>query len=279
MFSIGEFSRISGLTVKTLRFYHEQGVLIPSRVDAGSGYRYYDRSKIETARVISALRDLEFSLADISEIVAHHDDDSSILAFLEAHRSEIQERLRKDRRIVRQLDAIISQEKAANVNMSETTYAVEEKTIEPILIAGIRMTGRYSDCAGGFAKLGRAFGRHACGKPMMLHYDNEYRADDANFEVVMPVRKGKSTKAIELRTLPGGPCLSLMHRGPYEELRWSYEKILKHAQDRGIHYQIPTREVYHKGPGMILRGNPKKYLTEIQLMLSDEEQTPASEDS
>jgi len=42
MYSIGEFSQVTGLTIKTLRFYHEQGVLAPSRVDPHSGYRYYD---------------------------------------------------------------------------------------------------------------------------------------------------------------------------------------------------------------------------------------------
>lgn len=41
MLSIGEFSRATGLTVKTLRFYHEQGILVPSQVDSGSGYRFY----------------------------------------------------------------------------------------------------------------------------------------------------------------------------------------------------------------------------------------------
>ncbi|MEX2120445.1 MAG: MerR family DNA-binding transcriptional regulator [Pirellulales bacterium] len=39
-FSIGEFSKITGLTVKTLRFYHEQGLLVPSCVGEETGYRY-----------------------------------------------------------------------------------------------------------------------------------------------------------------------------------------------------------------------------------------------
>ena len=51
MYSIGEFSKITGLSVKTLRFYHAKDVLIPSCVDDSSGYRYYDRSNVEKARV------------------------------------------------------------------------------------------------------------------------------------------------------------------------------------------------------------------------------------
>jgi effector-binding domain-containing protein len=43
--------------------------------------------------------------------------------------------------------------------------------------------------------------------------------------------------------------------------------VLKYAKERAYKLQLPTREVYLKGPGMIFRGNPNKYLTEIQLMV------------
>jgi effector-binding domain-containing protein len=56
-----------------------------------------------------------------------------------------------------------------------------------------------------------------------------------------------------------------MHQGPYETLGRSYEKILAYAHEKGYRIALPTREVYVKGPGMIFRGNPAKYLTEIQL--------------
>ena len=69
MFSIGEFSRITGMTVKTLRFYHEQGLLEPTHVDSETGYRYYDASKIETARIIMHLRSLDLTLEEIGEIL------------------------------------------------------------------------------------------------------------------------------------------------------------------------------------------------------------------
>jgi effector-binding domain-containing protein len=58
-----------------------------------------------------------------------------------------------------------------------------------------------------------------------------------------------------------------MHRGPYEELSRSYARALKYAKERGYEIQLPTREIYHKGPGMLFRGNPKRYLTEIQMLV------------
>lgn len=63
MFSIGEFSSASGIPVRTLRFYHEQGLLVPAAIDDATNYRTYDLRNLEIARVIVALRELEFSEA------------------------------------------------------------------------------------------------------------------------------------------------------------------------------------------------------------------------
>ena len=73
-----------------------------------------------------------------------------------------------------------------------------------------------------------------------------------------------------VRELPGGRCVSLMHKGPYDELGRSYEKILAYIREKGYQTLLPSREVYIKGPGMILKGNPEKYLTEIQIMIQEE---------
>jgi effector-binding domain-containing protein len=70
---------------------------------------------------------------------------------------------------------------------------------------------------------------------------------------------------ISVRTLPAGRCLCLIHQGPYEQLGRSYGKLLSAAAERSWKITLPTREVYLKGPGLIFKGNPKNYLTEIQL--------------
>jgi DNA-binding transcriptional MerR regulator len=54
--SIGEFARRSRLSVKVLRLYDELGVLIPARVDRGSGYRYYDGAQLELKTCSHAIR-------------------------------------------------------------------------------------------------------------------------------------------------------------------------------------------------------------------------------
>lgn len=269
MFSIGEFSKITGLSVKTLRFYHEQGVLIPSHVDEQTGYRYYAENKIERAYIITLLRRLDFTLSDIADILSHFDDEADILEYLEQQKQRVSEKLKEYRAISDSLNQIILKEKEARSVMKQATFEVEEKTVDAILVAGIRIKGKYSDCGRGFGQIGKQLGRHICGKPFLLHYDTEFKELDADFEACMPIRKGTSKEGISVRELEGGRCVALIHKGPYEELGRSYAKILSYIKQKGMEIKMPTREVYIKGPGMIFKGNPKNYLTEIQMLISE----------
>ncbi len=214
------------------------------------------------------MRDLEFSLADIAEILNGFQDESDILDYLERHRQSLAAKSQHYRQIESQLDQIIRQQREARSTMKNGTFEVEEKTVDSLLIAGVRMKGRYSDCGKAFSKIGRRLGRFLCGPCFLLHYDAEYHEDDADFEACFPIRKEGAEKpgdGILIRQLPGGRCLALLHKGPYEQLGRSYEKILAYAKDKKYEIALPTREIYLKGPGMIFKGNPKKYLTEIQM--------------
>lgn len=268
MYSIGEFSRITGLSVKTLRFYHDKGLLKPFYVDAGSGYRYYDGRCVEKAQVIVRLRNLEFSLKEITDILEQYDDESEILEYLQSQQDRMEQRVEAFGEIARRLGEIIYTEKEVREIMKSSSFEIEEKVVEPMLIAGVRMKGKYSDCGKGFSKIGRHFGRFISGKPLTLHYDSEFR-DDADFEVCMPIRQAREAEGISVRELPGGRCIALLHQGPYEELGRSYAKITDDIKQRGLKTLVPSREVYFKGPGMIFRGNPKKYLTEIQFLIDE----------
>jgi DNA-binding transcriptional MerR regulator len=67
--SIGDFSRITQLSVKTLRYYHDVGLLPPQRVDPATGYRYYSHDQIPTAQVVRRLRELDMPIADIRSVL------------------------------------------------------------------------------------------------------------------------------------------------------------------------------------------------------------------
>jgi DNA-binding transcriptional MerR regulator len=67
--SIGEFSHLTHLSVRTLRRYHDAELLIPATVDDTTGYRYYSADQIPTAQVIHRLRELDVPLADVRRIL------------------------------------------------------------------------------------------------------------------------------------------------------------------------------------------------------------------
>ncbi len=151
--------------------------------------------------------------------------------------------------------------------VNQTEFEVEEKTVDDLLIAGIRFKGKYSDCNKVFPVLFRKLGRFVAGKPFNLYYDCGYKEEDADIETCIPIKEKKEIEGINIRTLPGGKCISLIYQGPYEELSRAYEKISAYIKEKEYQIKTPSREIYIKGPGMIFKGNPKKYLTEIQMMI------------
>ena len=102
-YQIGEFSRITSLSIKTLRHYHERGILEPVYVSSDSGYRYYDERSVERARIIKELRALDFSLKEIKELLATCEEDADLCAHVMAKSREIRERIRAYRRIEKRL--------------------------------------------------------------------------------------------------------------------------------------------------------------------------------
>lgn len=66
-FSIGEFSKMTSLSIKSLRLYHEKKLLVPAEVDQFTGYRYYNEANYECAKSIKILKAFDFTLAEIRE--------------------------------------------------------------------------------------------------------------------------------------------------------------------------------------------------------------------
>jgi DNA-binding transcriptional MerR regulator/effector-binding domain-containing protein len=269
MYTIGDFSKITGLTVKTLRFYHEQGLLIPSAIDDKTSYRYYDRSKIETASVITHLKTLDLTVDEIGAILRDAKDDADLRDVMERQKALLESKIKRYRTIIHSVNQFLATEEETRKLMTQSTFHVEEKTALPMLIAGVRIKGRYADSGTGFSRIGKSLGRYICGKPMLLHYDAEFRQDDADFEACMPVRIDKQVDGIRVRRIAGGRCVSCLHKGPYDQMGRSYAKIFDYIRGKGYEVQMPTREIYLKGPGMIFAGNPRNYLTEIQIMIEN----------
>ena len=69
MLSIGEFSKICKVSTKTLRYYAEIGLILPSEINPENGYRYYSIEQLETMLFIIRLKSYNFSLEEIKQIM------------------------------------------------------------------------------------------------------------------------------------------------------------------------------------------------------------------
>ena len=119
------------------------------------------------------------------------------------------------RKVMWELDEFILAERQDSA-MKEDAFEIREKTVEPMVVAGIRMKGRYSDSGKGFGRIGKAMGRFISGKPLMLHYDEEFKEEDADFEACMPVRRKEAIEGISVRELSGALGFHRKMRNPKE---------------------------------------------------------------
>src|ERR1700712_5098 len=129
--SIGDFSRITHLSVKTLRRYHEAGLLEPAEVDPFTGYRYYTTSQVPTAQVIRRFRDLEMPVREIGEVLATEDPEARN-ALMAVHLQRLEAQLEQTREAVSSLRRLLTPDPAAIV--------VEHRTLRPQPVAAIRGT-------------------------------------------------------------------------------------------------------------------------------------------
>ena len=79
LYRIGLFAQMNRITVKALRFYEEQGLLLPAKIDGESGYRYYTMSQMETLHRILALKEAGFTIEDMKHLDASGDERSFLL--------------------------------------------------------------------------------------------------------------------------------------------------------------------------------------------------------
>ena len=88
MYKIGEFSKIVDIPVRTLRYYAEYGVLVPSDIDSFTGYKYYSDDNVLEAKIIKLLKSLDFTLDEIIEC-----KDNISTEVLERKKSEIKDKI------------------------------------------------------------------------------------------------------------------------------------------------------------------------------------------
>jgi DNA-binding transcriptional MerR regulator len=111
MFKIGDFSKLSQVTVKTLRYYDELGLLKPVEVDRFTGYRYYSADQLPRLNRILALKDLGLSLEQIATLFAARDKLTveQMRGMLRLKQAEAQERVREEQDRLARVEARLRQ--------------------------------------------------------------------------------------------------------------------------------------------------------------------------
>jgi DNA-binding transcriptional MerR regulator len=93
MFKIGDFSKLSRVSVKTLRYYDEVGLLKPIQIDRFTGYRFYSVDQLPRLNRILALKDLGFSLEQIGRLLDEELPPSELRGMLRLKQGELQQQV------------------------------------------------------------------------------------------------------------------------------------------------------------------------------------------
>ncbi len=167
MLAIGEFSRITHLSVRTLRRYHEVELLEPELVDASSGYRYYAVDQIPTAQVIHRLRELDVPLSDVQRILRSPDPDQRASLVAE-HLGRLESELARTRAAVVSLRRLLAPEPAPLRVELRAEPAVWVAAVEDV-VGEDDVVGWY---AGAMAELDAVLGPAPAVEPPGGLYDN-----------------------------------------------------------------------------------------------------------
>lgn len=150
-------------------------------------------------------------------------------------------------------------------------YSIEIKEFEPIRIAFMRYKGMSDKANKVFPNVFKSISGRSNGAPFFCFYKMDPNTKYAEMELCVPTNEQPKGNGIEIKEMPRIRALCTTHLGPYETLGNAYAAMEQYAKERALPIQMPFREVYIKGPGMLLKGNPDKNVTEIIFPLGEEE--------
>ncbi|MDO4503422.1 MAG: MerR family transcriptional regulator [Coriobacteriia bacterium] len=260
MLKIGEFSKLSMLTVKTLRFYEKEGLLEPASVDEWTGYRMYQTWQLQTAARIKAYRQLGLSIAQIRDIL----EGADARRVLEEHARELQ---RQQQSIAVSLSVINSL-----LRGDAMTYQATVKTIPSCIVYYSEATlGAYSDAMQWIPAQGAEAAALnpglKCTEPpyeFVEYLDGEYRETNVRVRHSQAVTAfGVESDNIKFRQVPETKVLSIYHKGAYDNLGEAYAYLAKYAEENGYQVAGPSRESYIDG--IWNKDSVDEWLTEVQL--------------
>jgi DNA-binding transcriptional MerR regulator len=277
MFKIGEFSRLCRVSVRMLRHYDHLGLLTPSQTDPFTGYRYYSADQLPRLNRILALRDLGFSLEQISGILDEDLSSEQLLGMLKLKRAEVEEQLQQESQKLDRLEVRIRQMSGST---KPAAYDVILRDSDPQLVAAYREVAANDDhIEQMFDRLevyvARFDGARADQPPLSIYYDEEYREQNMDVEVAVPLKYAiPETEPFRVRELPRlSSIASVVHVGEYSTIDQAYNALLAWIEAHDYQMAGPIWEIYIRYgadgldfdlPSTYLAGD-HQYVTELQI--------------
>jgi DNA-binding transcriptional MerR regulator len=241
MLTIGDFARITHLSRKTLRHYHEAGLLRPEQVDAATGYRYYSAAQIPTAQVIRRFRELGMPVAEIrSVLLAGVDDRARLIA---SHLARLEQQLAVTQSAVASLRRLLSPAPPARHVVLRTVSARTVAGIE----GDVDRSAVLAWYAGAMAELS-GLGLEETG-PCGGLYDNElFIEDHGHVLVYVAAAAVPVTGRVGPVDLPAAELAVTVHRGPHDDIDVTYGQLGAWVADQAFALAGPVHETYLVGP-------------------------------
>jgi len=247
LLTIGEFSRASYLTIKTLRHYHDVGLLEPARVDSSSGYRYYRADQLATAQTIRRLRELEMPVEQVKGVLQAADAGERN-ALIADHLERMEQRLDQATAAVASLRALLREPEGAT--------AVEFRAVPPTPALSISAvvsldalvswwTAAFDELIGTLA----ARGLRPAGNCGALYAQEVFEQAHGEVVVFVPIAD-QVTVAGRSRptTVPAAELAVTIHHGAHDDFDRSYAALGRYLAEHDLKVEEPVREYYLVGP-------------------------------
>ena len=220
MFKIGEFSQLTGVTIKALRYYDRVGLLKPAQVDQFTNYRYYTVEQIDQLNRIMALKDLGLSLEEIGRILCENPSAAEIRGMLRLKQAQLQETIDEEQARLQRVEARLRQiEREGQMPLHEVV--VRQVAAQHVLSYRETLVGPW-EIAPLFMRVREALQEHAVetiAPSLALYHHGDYREYDLDIEVAMPVTEDTPTSipldsngVMQYRTLPAVQVASTLCR-------------------------------------------------------------------
>ena len=242
--TIGEFATLTHLSIRTLRRYHQAGLLEPVEVDPHTSYRYYAAEQIPTAQVIHQLRELDVPLAEVKAILAT-DNPEKRSELIADHLDRLETALNRTQAAVVSLRNLLP----ANAQNPEIQLRSLHARTVPGITAEVELSDIRSWYAGAMAELDAAFRPSDRSGPPAGRYANElFTKGRGSMTVYQPVRAPRASGRIEVVDLPAVELAVAIHPGNHDDIDVTYGRLGSWVASHTLAVGGPIYETYLVGP-------------------------------